>query len=185
MEKILDMPDEVQPDVVQPDEAQAAASTGILDRLAAVAIAIAGLALLGMVAVQALQVFARYVINDSPGWTEPVALILLNTAMSFGAAAGVHRGSHFGFFILVQISPPWLRRILLALSNLVIALIGAALAVWGGELLLDGLDIPMAGAPLPQSAVFAPMALGGALMTVFALQRLFAALASTPPTRSE
>ena len=44
--------------------------------------------------------FARYVLNDSPGWTEPVALLLLNTAMSFGAAAGVHRGSHFGFFIL-------------------------------------------------------------------------------------
>ncbi|MGO4775655.1 TRAP transporter small permease, partial [Lysobacter sp. 2RAB21] len=72
------------------------AAPGVLDRIAGAAIAIAGLALVGMVAVQALQVFARYVLNDSPGWTEPVALILLNTAMSFGAAAGVHHGAHFG-----------------------------------------------------------------------------------------
>lgn len=157
---------------------EAPVSQGPIDRLAGLAVAIAGTALVGMVAVQALQVFARYVVNDSPGWTEPVALLLLNTAMSFGAAAGVHRGSHFGFFILVHRARPALRRWLLAFSNLVIGAIGAVLAVWGGELLLDGWDIPMAGAPLPQSAVYAPMALGGALMAVFALQRLVAALAA-------
>ncbi|RDZ26053.1 TRAP transporter small permease [Lysobacter silvisoli] len=168
-------------------ESAGAAPPGALDRLAAAAIAVAGAALLGMVAVQALQVFARYVLNDSPGWTEPVALLLLNTAMSFGAAAGVHRGSHFGFFILVHRAAPRLRRWLQAFSNAVIASIGAALALWGGELLLDGLDVPMAGAPLPQSATFAPMAVGGALMAVFALQRLFAALAAPAPApqRSE
>ncbi|ATE74533.1 hypothetical protein CNO08_06900 [Lysobacter capsici] len=138
-----------------------------------------------MVAVQALQVFARYVINDSPGWTEPVALILLNTAMSFGAAAGVHRGAHFGFFVLVHTASPPIKRVLLALSNSVIAIIGGALAVWGTQLLLDGIDIPMAGAPLPQSAVFAPMATGGALMALFALQRLFAVLVSPVSARSE
>ncbi|MGO4262862.1 TRAP transporter small permease [Lysobacter sp. TAB13] len=161
------------------------AAPGVLDRIAGAAIAIAGLALVGMVAVQALQVFARYVLNDSPGWTEPVALILLNTAMSFGAAAGVHHGAHFGFFVLVHCAPPLLRRAMLALSNSVIALIGAALAWWGGELLLDGIDIPMAGAPLPQSAVYAPMAMGGALMALFALKRLFAVVVYPASARSQ
>ncbi|QWP75287.1 TRAP transporter small permease [Lysobacter sp. K5869] len=156
------------------------APPGPLDRLASLAIGIAGVALLGMVFVQALQVFARYVVNDSPGWTEPVALLLLNTAMSFGAAAGVQRGSHFGFFILVNAVPPMVRKALLVASNLVIAGIGAALAIWGGRLLLDGLDIPMAGAPLPQSAGFAPMTVGGALMALFAAQRAIAAFASKP-----
>lgn len=167
------------------EHAEQPVTLGLLDRIAASAVAIAGAALLGMVAVQALQVFARYVINDSPGWTEPVALILLNTAMSFGAAAGVHRGAHFGFFVLVHTAPPPIKRVLLALSNSVIAIIGGALAVWGTQLLLDGIDIPMAGAPLPQSAVFAPMATGGALMALFALQRLFAVLVSPASARSE
>lgn len=157
-----------------------------LDRVASFAIGVAGVALVGMVAVQALQVFARYVLNDSPGWTEPVALLLLNTAMSFGAAAGVHRGSHFGFFILVHSAPPTVRRVLMSLTNLVIAGIGFVLALWGGELLLDGIDIPMAGAPLPQSAVFAPMSIAGALMVLFALQRLVAVItAPAEPARSK
>ncbi|QSX73956.1 TRAP transporter small permease [Lysobacter arenosi] len=153
-----------------------------LDRVASVATGVAGVALVGMVAVQALQVFARYVLNDSPGWTEPVALLLLNTAMSFGAAAGVHRGSHFGFFILVHWAPPAVRKVLLSITNLVIAGIGFVLALWGGELLLDGIDIPMAGAPMPQSAVYAPMSIAGALMVLFALQRLVAVV--TAPAAS-
>jgi len=134
---------------------------------------VAGAALVGMAATEAWQVFARYVLNDSPGWTEPVALLLLNTAMSLGAAAGVRSWSHFGFFILVEHVPQRVRRALQALACLVVAAIGAGVAIWGTELLLDGIDIPAAGSVLPQSAVFLPMAIGGALMLVFALERLF------------
>ena len=58
-----------------------------LDRIAGIAIAVAAAALLGLVVVQGWQVFTRYVLNDSPSWTEPVTLLLLATAMSLGAAA--------------------------------------------------------------------------------------------------
>ena len=60
------------------------------DRLADWTIAVAALALLALVLVQGWQVIARYVLNDSPSWTEPVTLLMLSTAMSMGAAAGVH-----------------------------------------------------------------------------------------------
>jgi TRAP-type C4-dicarboxylate transport system permease small subunit len=145
-----------------------------LARLARAATMLAGAALLGMAATEAWQVFARYVLNDSPGWTEPVALLLLNTAMSLGAAAGVRSWSHFGFFILVHNVPPALQRVLQAFACLIVAAVGAALAGWGAQLLLDGIAIPAAGTVLPESAVFLPMALGGALMFVFAIERLFA-----------
>ena len=49
----------------------------VLARLADLAIYTAVVALLGLVVVQGWQVFARYVINDSPSWTEPVTLLLL------------------------------------------------------------------------------------------------------------
>ena len=48
-----------------------------LDGLATLILGLAGLALVAMALVQAWQVFARYVLNDSPGWTEPVALLLI------------------------------------------------------------------------------------------------------------
>ncbi len=148
-----------------------AAPKTALDRLSDASITVAVLALLGLVVVQGWQVFARYVINDSPSWTEPVTILLLSSAMSFGAASGVHTGRHFGFFLLAEAMKPAHRRIVDTLVNLVIVSIGAVLAGWGSVLLLDGLDIKMAGAPLPQSLPYLPLTLGGALMVVFALAR--------------
>ena len=83
-----------------------------MDALSNVAIAVAVAALLGLVVVQGWQVIARYVINDSPSWTEPVTVLLLTTAMSLGAAAGVHTNRHFGFFLLADFGPPrsWIER---------------------------------------------------------------------------
>lgn len=162
-------------------------SSGIirgLDALAALVTGIAGVALIGLVLVQGWQVFARYVINDSPSWTEPVTLLLLSTAMSMGAAAGVHDNRHFGFFLLAEAMRPGLRRAIRAISPLITVAIGAALAYWGMVLLLDGLDVRMAGAPMPQSAGYLPLSLGGALMVVFALPRLLIPAASNRESSS-
>ncbi|MGH8051061.1 MAG: TRAP transporter small permease [Arenimonas sp.] len=144
----------------------------LLDTLAQAAILIAAAALIGVVLVQGWQVLARYVLNDSPGWTEPVALLLLNIAMSFGAAAGVHRQSHFNFPLLLDAMPSTLRLFCIALRCVLIAGIGAALAFWGMQIFLDGLHIRMAGTALPQSSAYLPLALGGGLMVIFALAQL-------------
>lgn len=144
----------------------------LLDRLAAWSLAIAGTALIGLVVVQGWQVFARYVLNDSPSWTEPVTLLLLATGMSLGAAAAVHEDRHFRFHLLAEALPAAARHGTERATALTILAIGAVLAVWGTRLLLDGWSIRMAGAPLPQSIAFLPLAAGGALMALFALPRL-------------
>ena len=142
-----------------------------LDRLAGAVIALAAATLVGLVVVQGWQVFARYVLNDSPGWTEPVTMVLLTAAMSFGAAAGVHTDRHFAFTLLVDAAPPALRRALFVGTKLVIALLGAVLAWWGAMLFFAGADVRSAGAPFPETLPYAPVALGGALMAVFAIGR--------------
>ena len=153
----------------------------ILSRLNTVALYLAGAGLVVMTAIVAWQVFCRYVLNDSPSWTEPVTVLLLTTAISLGAAAGVHTNRHFGFFLLADAVGPRLKKLLHALSPLVIAAIGAVMAYWGAVLLLDGLDIRIAGASMPQSIGYLPLSLGGLLMVVFALYRLFLVLRA-PPT---
>lgn len=154
-----------------------------MDLLSNAAITIAVASLLGLVVVQGWQVIARYVINDSPSWTEPLTVLLLTTAMSLGAAAGVHTNRHFGFFLLADAVGPRARKLLHAVSPLVIAAIGAVMAYWGAVLLLDGLGIKIAGASMPQSIAYLPLSLGGALMVVFALYRLFLVLRA--PTTDE
>ncbi|WP_372017215.1 TRAP transporter small permease [Pseudoxanthomonas sp. 10H] len=167
--------------VPAPRGAEAAAQRA-LDRLAGIAIAIAATALVGLVVVQGWQVFARYVINDSPSWTEPVTLLLLSTALSFGAAAGVHTDRHFGFYLLAEHLPATARRILDLLRPLLMAAVGALIATWAAVLLLDGLDIKIAGAAMPQSINYLPLSIGGALICVFALNKAWLVL---QPARTE
>lgn len=157
-------------------QAAPAGTQRVLEKIADVVIHIAVVALLGLVVVQGWQVFARYVINDSPSWTEPVTLLLLSTAMSMGAAAGVHTNRHFGFFLLAEHLNPLVKRAIDALVPLIVATIGAFIAWWGWLLWMDGLHIKTAGANLPQSVNYLPLSLGGALMVVFALNRLWLAL---------
>jgi TRAP-type C4-dicarboxylate transport system permease small subunit len=154
-----------------------------MDRLAGIAIAVSAIALVGLVVVQAWQVFTRYVLNDSPSWTEPVTLLLLATAMSFGAAAGVHTNRHFGFYLLAERLPAAARRALYVARPLLVAAVGAMIAGWAAVLLVDGFDIKSAGAPMPQSINYLPLSLGGALICAFALYKAWLAL--RPPSGTE
>ena len=130
-----------------------------------------------MAAVEAWQVFARYVMNDSPSWTEPVALLFMSTAMMFGAAAGVRANRHFGFFLLVEHASPLPRKVLQLVPKLIATGIGLMLALWGADMMFDAWNFPMAGAPLPQGMVFLPMCAGGTLIALFALEQII----SPPP----
>jgi TRAP-type C4-dicarboxylate transport system permease small subunit len=144
----------------------------LLDATARATLWTAGLALVVMAAVEFWQVFARYVLNDSPSWTEPVALVAMKTVMMMGAAAGVRQEAHFGFFVAVEAAPPAARRAILAFGRAVVFAIGAMLAYWGSVLAADGWDVPMAGIALPEGAAFVPIAAGGALIALFAAAAL-------------
>jgi TRAP-type C4-dicarboxylate transport system permease small subunit len=140
--------------------------------LATASLIIAGVSLFGMAVVEGWQVFARYVLNDSPSWTEPVALLLMSTTMMLGAAVGVQRESHFGFFIAVESAPASLSKWLRLTSRVIVAGIGAFLSGWGAVLMIDAWDYSMAGVPLPQGVVYLPVCVGGALIVIFAIERM-------------
>ena len=149
---------------------------GRVRRAADLTLVFAAVALVLLAVVEIWQVFARYVLNDSPSWTEPVAVLCMNAAMMLGAAAGVHAQRHFGFFVGIHAAPPPVRRILLALSRSVQAGVGLMLAGWGFRLSLETWDVPMAGIALPQGASFVPLWVGGALIALFALDLLLRVL---------
>ena len=140
--------------------------------LARATIGIAGVALVAMAAIQAWQVFARYVLNDPPSWTEPLALLCMSTTMMFGAAAGVHAGRHFGFFIVVEHARPQVRRLMQLVARLIATAVGVLFALWGGEMMIDAWDYEIAGAPLPQGIMFLPLCLGGVLIAIFSIEQL-------------
>lgn len=142
-----------------------------LDRINAATLAVAAVSLLGMAAVEGWQVWARYVLNASPGWTEPVALLLMNTAMMLGAAVAVRNEQHFGFTLAVDaFSDTWRRRAR-CLSALIMAAIGLALANGGARLALEDWDVATAGAAMPEGLRYLPLCVGGLLIALFAAER--------------
>ncbi len=162
-------------------------SVRALDGLASLALGLAGAALVAMALIQAWQVFARYVLNDSPGWTEPLALLLMSFAVMFGAAVAVRRETHFAFQTFRDAAPSPARWVLKSISRLIAAASGAGLMVLGGVLMVDEWPVAMAGAPLPSGLKFAGLCVGGALILLFAVERLLTGdyLAPDAPAEAE
>ncbi len=155
---------------------------GVLDHVEFAALCIAGASIVGVVLVQAWQVFARYVLNDSPSWTEPMALVLIGATAMFGAAVGVRRETHFNFPTLSDAAPPMIKAACRAIARLAMLALGLGLAWFGTRLAIDSSDVAMAGAPLAVGLRFVPVAIGGALISIFALERLVRSASLKKPT---
>jgi TRAP-type C4-dicarboxylate transport system permease small subunit len=145
---------------------------GVLDHIEFGALMLAGFAIVGVVLVQAWQVFARYVLNDSPSWTEPTALVLIGVTAMFGAAVGVRRETHFAFTTLADAAPPLVKGICRTAARLAMLVLGLGLAWYGAVLATNSWAVDMAGAPLSVGLRFVPIAIGGLLIAVFAGERI-------------
>ena len=144
---------------------------GPLRSVATVALAIACGALVALAVVEVWQVVARYVLDSPVAWTEPVALLLLKVALMLGAAVGVRQETHFRFALGAAAAGRW-RNAIEALGRLATAAIGIVFAAWAASLMLATWELKAPGAPLPVGLNFAPFVAGGALIALFAFERL-------------
>lgn len=138
---------------------------------------LAGICMLAMTAVVAWAVFGRFVLNDTPAWAEQAALLLLGWAILAAAATGVREGTHMGFDTLRETLPDAARRWTGVGADAVVMLFGAALAWWGGELAAGVWDDTLPTTGLPGGMKYVPLVLGGAVIAIFAAERVALRLA--------
>lgn len=143
-----------------------------LGRLSQAAALLAGAGLIAMTAIICLQVFARYLLNDSPPWTEALALLLMLYFVLLAAAIGVREAFHLRVRLLVDRVPVSLRGPLLAGIDVVTGLFGAFMVVNGLRLaeLTGGHTIPTLG--VSRAAAYWPFVIGGALIIIFSIERV-------------
>ena len=144
---------------------------GPLQTVAGAALATACCALVALAAVEVWQVVTRYVLDSPAAWTEPVALLLLKIALMLGAAVGVRQETHFRFALGAAAAGRW-RGPLEAFGRLTTAAIGVVLTIWGASLMIATWELKSPGAPLPTGLNFVPFVVGGALIALFAIERL-------------
>lgn len=144
----------------------------LLGTISTVALWIAAAGMIAMTAMVAWQVYARYILNASPSWTEPASVMVMSWFIFLGAAVGVRENFHMGFDVLVHFLPagatPWMRSI----SDLAVLAFAIGMIVYGLQLTIDTWTATLPVLGLPGGFTYMPLTAGGVLMALFALERL-------------
>lgn len=137
------------------------------------------LSILGLIALIVsvqTQVVGRYVFNDTPTWTEALALQLVLYITALAVAVGVRDAGHIGLESMVTLLPEWLRLKVEVLIHALVALFGAIMG-WSGwiwtRLKWDELD-PMLG--IPAGLDYLALVIAGVLILLFSLEHIIALL---------
>jgi TRAP-type transport system small permease protein len=140
-------------------------------------VAIAGL--MAIVACVSLQVFGRYVLNDTPTWAEALALVLVIWVTMLGAAVGVRDAGHIGMESLLVLVPGHVRAKLELVIHALVALFGAMMAYNAGLLAesVMGYKIPTLG--ISEGLNHVPVAIAGALIVLFSIEHIVALVHGT------
>jgi TRAP-type C4-dicarboxylate transport system permease small subunit len=123
-----------------------------------------------MAAVVFYQVFTRYALSDSAGWTEEIARYFLVAVVFIGASMSVRKNNHIQVDYFYRLMPKRMGRIASTLVDVVRCLF-LGYAVWLTWLLLQRIGgQPMAVIELPVGWVFGAMLFGFLLMFLRSLQ---------------
>ena len=154
------------------------------DHLSLAVIFISANALILLVGLTGWQVWGRYVLNDTPTWTEKAALLLILFVTLPMAAVGLRENFHLGIGYLVDLLPARLQRWCEILNAFVIAGFGLVM-IFGSWPLVKGTwgrDIPLIG--LPQGLQYVPLIVSGVLIVAFMLERVWFAVRQ-PATKAQ
>ena len=142
--------------------------------LSRAALLLSAMGLVAMTLIIGGQVFARYVLDASPAWTEQAALYLMLWFILFASAAGVREGFHIRLSLLQDKLPPHARALLAQACYLLVAVFGVFMAIGGAELALETWHHKTPTLGLSRGTAFFPMAGAGALIVFFSLEHVIA-----------
>ncbi len=152
----------------------------ILSRISTLSLWLAGIGLVVMTGMVTWQVFCRYVLNDSPSWTEPGAVMLMSWFIFLGAAVGVRENYHLGFDVLLYVLPKGGKKWLRTISDLVALAFGIGMIWYGGQLVALTWNTTLPSLGISGAYDYFPVVAGGALISLFALERIVLRLAGEP-----
>ena len=144
----------------------------VLGALSTIALWVASAGMVAMTAMVAWQVFARYVLNDSPSWTEPAAVMVMSWFIFLGAAVGVRENFHMGFDVLLYVLPQGSKGVLRLVSDLIALTFGLGMVWYGCKLVALTWQSTIPSLGLPGGFDYLPLATGGALICLFSLERM-------------
>ena len=144
----------------------------LLSGLSHVILWMAGAGLVAMTALIGWQVWGRFVLNDTPTWTETTSILLMGWFIFLGAAIGVREGNHLSFDVLLYILPDPVVKACHTISDLVVIAFGAGMIAYGGQLASTTWATTIPNLGITGAASFFSLIAGGVLMILLSLERL-------------
>jgi TRAP-type C4-dicarboxylate transport system permease small subunit len=124
------------------------------------------------------QVFARYVLNASPAWSETAALLLMLYYIMLAAAVGVYEGFHLGLRWLLERAPENVRYVLEIVDHSFIILFGVVMLASSVRLAQFTADHTIPTLNISRATAYWPFAAAGLLISIFALEKLLVAVSA-------
>lgn len=121
-----------------------------------------------------ITVFSRYVLKNTPIWTDETALFALVWASMMGAAVGLRKGYQVGIRTLVEKAPKTVGAILEAMGFLFMFAFLGVLVYFGIKQTLLNIRQLSAALRLPMAIPYSALPLGFAIMFLFTLEEAFA-----------
>ena len=120
------------------------------------------------------QVFARKMLNNSPSWSEPLALLLLLFTVMLASAAGCRTQLHIGLFWFRQKFPSDLRNKVQMFEYALIGILGLVMCYYGYAMMTKTSAYYLPGLAVSMGVQYLPLVIGGGLISFFNLERLMA-----------
>ncbi|ERK17279.1 putative N-acetylneuraminate transporter [Pantoea sp. AS-PWVM4] len=144
-----------------------------MDRLYLLCMWVAAAALMIMVAVIPVGIFARYVLNSALSWPEPVAIICMIIFTFVGAPVGLRAGTHICVSMLTDRLSPGGQKWALLLCNLLLIALCVVLFRASYNLCAAMWIQPLASLPnVTYGEMYLPIPIGTVFTLLFALERL-------------
>lgn len=153
---------------------------GVLSR---VALWLSATGLVMMTAFIAWQVFGRFVLNDTPTWTETTSVLLMGWFIFLGAAVGIREGYHLSFDVLLYVLSDGTKKVLHTISDLVVIAFAGGMVVYGAQLAAQTWASTIPNIGISGGIAFLSLIAGGVLMILFSLERVARRLAGLPTAR--
>ncbi|KAA9009520.1 TRAP transporter small permease [Histidinibacterium aquaticum] len=125
-----------------------------------------------MTAFIAWQVWGRFVLNDTPTWTETSSVLLMGFFILLGAAVGIREGNHLSFDVLLYLLGPKAKSVLHSVSDLVVIAFACGMIYYGTVLAANAWDTTIPNLGISGAVSFFALVTGGVLMTLFSVERL-------------
>ena len=118
------------------------------------------------------QVWGRYILNDTPHWSERLSLFLMLYYVMFGAAVGVRERFHLGLVFFKELLPPAIARSVDVLVNLCVGGFGLFMTAYGLQIALSTWSHSIPSLGIPTGISYLPFPIAGVLIILFSLEHI-------------